>query len=73
MNEYENDKQAFEGLAMLLRGITGNQSLTVPDEVMQKYTERQCGDSIYRSIYEVQMEAKEEHDRFIFETILPYC
>ena len=42
MNEYENAKQAVEGLAMLMRGITGNQSLTVPDEVMQKYTESQC-------------------------------
>lgn len=42
MNEYENAKQAFEGLAMLMRGITGNQSLTVPDEVMQNYTESQC-------------------------------
>ena len=73
MNEDENAKQAVEGLAMLMRGITGNQSLTVPDEVMQKYTESQCGDSIYRSIYEMQMEAKEEADRFIFDTILPYC
>ena len=42
MNEDKNAKQAFEGLAMLMRGITGNQSLTVPDEVMQKYTESQC-------------------------------
>ena len=42
MNEDKNIKQAVEGLAMLMRGITGNQSLTVPDEVMQKYTESQC-------------------------------
>lgn len=41
MNEYENAKQAFEGLAMLMRGITGNQSLTVPDEVMQTINRNQ--------------------------------
>lgn len=73
MNEGKNVKQSAEGLAMLKRGITGNQSPTVPDEVMQKYTESQCGDSIYGSIYEMQVEAKEEADRFIFDTILPYC
>lgn len=41
MNEYENTKQAVEGLAMLMRGITGNQSLTVPDEVMQTINRNQ--------------------------------
>lgn len=73
MNDDENTKQVLGAASMFVRGITDNQSLTVPDEVMQKYTERQCGDSIYGAIYEVQMESKEEHDRFIFDTILPYC
>lgn len=41
MNEDENAKQAVEGLAMLLRGITGDQSLTVPDEVMQTINRNQ--------------------------------
>ena len=41
MNEDKNAKQAFEGLAMLMRGITGNQSLTVPDEIMQTINQNQ--------------------------------
>ena len=57
MNEYENAKQAVEGLAMLMRGITGNQSLTVPDEIMQTINQNQSGDGPARDILPVPVNA----------------
>lgn len=48
------------------------QSKWIPvSEEMAKFPCLACDK--YGSIYEMQVEAKEEADRFIFDTILPYC
>ena len=75
MNDDKNTKQVLGVASMFARGITDNRSISISDEIMQKQIESECSayDSMYETTYNLQMTAKEEYERFVFDTIAPYC